>query len=72
LSAELKGKGEAEAARIYADAVARDPDLYRFLRTLESYDKILDEKTTLILPGDSPLLRLLTEGPSRGGTGAAR
>lgn len=71
-SAELKGKGEAEAARIYANAVSRDPDLYRFLRTLESYDKILDEKTTLILPGDSPLLRLLTEGPSRGGTGAAK
>ncbi|HEY7561145.1 MAG TPA: protease modulator HflC [Gaiellaceae bacterium] len=72
LAAELKGKGEAEAARIYADAVSRDPDLYRFLRTLESYDKVLDEKTTLILPGDSQLLRLLTEGPSRGGTGAAR
>jgi membrane protease subunit HflC len=62
-SADLKGKGEAEAARIYSDAVRRDPDLYHFLRTLESYDKILDEQTTLILPGDSPLLRLLTEGP---------
>jgi modulator of FtsH protease HflC len=62
-SAELKGRGEAEAARIYAEAVGRDPELYHFLRTLESYDKILDEKTTLILPGDSPLLRLLTEGP---------
>jgi membrane protease subunit HflC len=62
-AAEMKGKGEAEAARIYAEAVGRDPDLYKFLRTLESYDKVLDEKTTLVLPGDSPLLRLLTEGP---------
>lgn len=66
-AAELKGRGEAEAARIYAAAVARDPELYRFLRTLESYDKLLDDKTTLILPGDSRLLRLLTEGPSAGG-----
>ena len=71
-AAELKGKGEAEAARIYADAVGKDPELYRFLRTLESYDKVLDEKTTLILPGDSQLLRLLTEGPSRGATGVAK
>lgn len=63
-AAELKGKGEAEAARIYGDAVRRDPALYRFLRTLESYDKVLDEKTTLILPSDSSLLRLLSEGPS--------
>jgi membrane protease subunit HflC len=64
IAAEVKGKGEAEAARIYADAVGRDPELYRFLRTLESYDKVLDEKTTLILPGDSQWLRLLTEGPA--------
>lgn len=73
-AAETKGKGEAEAARIYADAIGRDPDLYRFLRTLESYDKVLDEKTTLILPGDSQLLRLLTEGPSstKGGGGSSK
>jgi membrane protease subunit HflC len=69
MAAEMKGKGEAEAARIYASAVSKDPELYRFLRTLESYDKVLDEKTTLILPGDSPLLRLLTQGPSRAGAG---
>lgn len=71
-AAELKGKGEAEAARIYAEAVSKDPDLYRFLRTLESYDKVLDEKTTLILPGDSRLLRLLTEGPPPAAAGPSR
>lgn len=59
---EEKGAGEAEAARIYAKATAQDPDLYRFLRTLRAYEKILDEKTTLVLPGDSEVLRLLTEG----------
>jgi membrane protease subunit HflC len=69
-SAELKGRGEAEAARVYADAVNRDPGLYRFLRTLESYDKVLDEKTTLVLPADAPLLRLLTAGPPGGRNGS--
>jgi membrane protease subunit HflC len=59
---EEKGAGEAEAARIYARATNQDPDLYKFLRTLRAYEKILDEKTTLVLPGDSDVLRLLTDG----------
>lgn len=62
VAAETRGKGEAEAARIYADAIRSDPSLYRFLRTLETYDKIFDSRTTVILPSDSELLRLLTEG----------
>jgi membrane protease subunit HflC len=59
---EQKGAGEAEAARIYAKATNQDPDLYRFLRTLRAYEKILDDRTTLVLPGDSDVLRLLTDG----------
>ena len=59
---EGKGAGEAEAARIYAKATNQDPDLYKFLRTLRAYETILDEKTTLVLPGDSDVLRLLTDG----------
>lgn len=63
---ELKGRGEAEAAKIYAEAMSKDPELYRFLRTLEAYEKMLDGQTTLILPADADLLRLLTEGPGPG------
>lgn len=59
---EEKGAGEAEAARIYAKATNQDPELYKFLRTLRAYESILDEKTTLVLPGDSDVLRLLTDG----------
>ena len=59
---EEKGAGEAEAARIYAKATNQDPDLYKFLRTLRAYETILDERTTLVLPGDSDVLRLLTDG----------
>ena len=36
----LRGKGDAEAAGIYGDAYRQDPALYRFLRTLESYESI--------------------------------
>ena len=62
-AAQIRGDAEAEAARVYADALAKDPEFFRFVRTLESYDKIIDDKTTVVLPADSPLMRSLVEGP---------
>ncbi len=59
---QLRGEGEAEAAKIYAEAYAGHQDFYRFLRTLETYEKVLGEQTTLILPSDTPLFGLLTTG----------
>ena len=59
---KLRGQGDAEATRIYGEAYSRDPKFYRFVRTLESYKKVLDEKTTIILSSDSELLRLLENG----------
>jgi len=56
-SAEIRGQAEADAARIYSDALSADPDFYRFVRTLEAYDKIIDKDTTIILPADSPLMK---------------
>ena len=58
-SNRIKGEGEAQAIRIYAQAFGRDPAFYQFLRTLESYDKIINNGTTLILPSDSELLKYL-------------
>ena len=55
----IRGEGEAEAARIYAQAFQRDPEFYQFWRTLETYRKILDEKTTLVLSEDSELFKYL-------------
>ena len=59
---KLRGQGDADATRIYGEAYSRDPRFYRFLRTLESYKKVLDENTTIILSSDSELLRLLEKG----------
>ena len=43
-AARLKAEGEAEAMRIYADAFGRNPSFYRFLRTLQAYETVLDEQ----------------------------
>jgi membrane protease subunit HflC len=59
----LRGQADAEAARLYNEAHARDPRFYEFLRTLETYREILDDRTTVILSSASPLLKLLTRGP---------
>jgi modulator of FtsH protease HflC len=59
---KLNGEGDAEAARVYSQAYGRNPQFYKFLRTLESYKKILNDKTSIILSGDSELLKLLTQG----------
>lgn len=58
-SNKIKGEGEAQAIRIYAQAFGKDPAFYQFLRTLESYDKVINQGTTLILPSDSELLKYL-------------
>ncbi len=46
---EIKGEGDARAAAIYADAFSRDPAFYQFVRTLEAYEKSIDEGTTIVL-----------------------
>ena len=60
-SEQIRGEGEAKALDIYAESFSKDPDFYEFLRTLETYEKIIDKKTTLVLPGDSKLFKRLTQ-----------
>jgi membrane protease subunit HflC len=57
----IRGEGEAEALDIYATSFSKDPEFYEFLRTLETYEKVIDKKTTLVLPGDSKLFNILTQ-----------
>ena len=61
---EIKGQADAKATAIYARAHGRDPELYQFLKTLETLTGGLDEKTWLILSTGSDLLKYL-EGDRR-------
>lgn len=61
-AAEIRGQADAEAIAIYAAAFGKDPEFYRFLRTLQSYEAFIDGNTTLLLPSDSELLQYLNPG----------
>lgn len=67
---EVRGRGEAEAIRILADALNQDPEFFAFRRSLESYQKFLNERTTVILSSDANIFRFLQE--PLGQTGSAK
>jgi len=56
---EILGRAEAQAMRVLGDAYRRHPDFYRFVRALDSYDAIIDQNTTLMLPADNELFKYL-------------
>lgn len=58
----IKGRAEAEAFNIYAKALGRDPEFYRFIRSLEAYEKGLPEDSKLILSSDSKFWKVLSQG----------
>ncbi len=62
----VRAEGDAEATRIYSAAFSKNPAFYKFLRTLQAYAKFMDENTTLFLPADSEVLRVLGPLPRQG------
>ena len=68
-SETLRGEGDAEATGIYAEAYNKDPEFFSFLRHLDAYKKVFGPETTLLLRGDSPLLRFLDAGGTNGSGG---
>ena len=73
-----KGEGDAEAARIYAEAYGKDPDFYQFWKTLQLYEEAFKSskgKTVLLLGTDNELFKYLKsfaplEPPAKEGSGA--
>ena len=56
-----RGKGDAEAVKIFADAYGRDPAFYQLVRTLEAYRKSINDGTTLVLSPNSEFFRYLKQ-----------
>ncbi|MEO6948594.1 MAG: protease modulator HflC [Ginsengibacter sp.] len=59
---EIKGKADATAAAIYAGAYnqsATSKSLYSFLKSMETFEKTFDDKTSIILSTDSEVWKFL-------------
>ncbi len=54
-----RGEGEGEAIKIFAEAIAQDPEFYKFQRSLQAYRKIFEANSTVVLPADSDLFEFL-------------
>ena len=61
---QTRGQGDAEAIRIVQEALEQDPDFYRLLRRLESYETSIQQGATIIISGDEgTYLETLINGP---------
>ncbi len=61
---EIQGTADAEATKIYAEAFNKSPqavEFYGFMKTMETYKKILMGDTSIVLSTDSELFRLLKD-----------
>jgi len=57
IAQEKMGKADAEATGIYAQAYAKDPGFYMFVKSLGVYEKTMDKETSLLLSTDSDFLK---------------
>ena len=60
-SNQIMGEGDAEAIKIYANALEQDPEFFDFTKSLEVYTKILKDNSTIILSLDSDLFKYMTQ-----------
>lgn len=58
-SAMLQGQGDGQATAIYAQALNQSPEFYAFKRSLEAYEKSLNDNTRVILTPRSEFFRYL-------------
>ena len=58
-SEEIRGRADAEAMAIYAEALGKNPQYYSFLRTMDAYKKAFAQKGELLLSTNSDFLAYL-------------
>ncbi|MGE0038773.1 MAG: protease modulator HflC [Xanthobacteraceae bacterium] len=59
---QVRGEGDAERNRIYADAFGRDPDFFSFYRSMQAYEAGLKSNDTrMLLKPDSEFFRYFVD-----------
>ncbi len=65
----LRGEGDAEATRIYAQAYKQNPQLFEFLRSMDAYKKSMASgKDVLVLKPDSEFFKYFNDANGAKGT----
>jgi len=60
----LRGEGDAQSIKVYADAYGKDPNFFAFYRSLQAYrDSLSGQGTTLVLSPDDEFFKYLKGGP---------
>lgn len=58
-SQKLRGEGDATSIAIYAEAYEKDADFYDFTQSLQTYEKVVDENTKVVLSTNNDLFKFL-------------
>jgi membrane protease subunit HflC len=70
----LRGQGDAERSRVFAEAYQRNPDFFAFYRSMQAYEQALEGTgTTMVLSPDSEFFRFFQDasGPAAPSTDGA-
>ena len=60
---EMRGEGDALAAKVYADSYGQDPEFFSFYRSLQAYEKSFSSKSDiLVVKPDSDFFNYLKNG----------
>ena len=56
----MRGEGDAEAAKLFADAFSKDPDFYAFIRSLRAYENSFSgNQDVMVMSPDSDFFRYM-------------
>jgi len=68
----LRGQGDAERNRVFAEAFQRDPDFFEFYRSMKAYETAIEgTDTTMVLSPDSEFFKFFRESAGAIGAGEA-
>ena len=60
---EMRGDGDALAAKVYADSYGQDPEFFNFYRSLLAYEKSFSSKSDiLVVKPDGDFFNYLKDG----------
>jgi membrane protease subunit HflC len=71
-SEQIRGEGDGERNRIFADAFGKDPDFFSFYRTMQAYEAGLKQgETRMLLAPDSDFFRYFNDASGKGNAAPA-